>query len=143
MARSKSSGAPSPTIKSQDASARQRTSRTTPVTPVYGQVAAGGYDAEKYDLAPWIEVPSSTRVSRHRYDHLNRAVQVQWRNNKNQGYIYLDVQYESYRAFARAASTGKAINNILNAFEYRPMTPDEYSAGSNTNRKGVQSRVRQ
>jgi hypothetical protein len=117
--------------------------RITAPTPVYGQVAHGGYDEQKHDLSPWVEVPSSTRVSRFRYDHANNAVQVQWRNHKNPGYIYLDVPYEAYRAFGRAASTGKAVNRILNTFDYRPMTPDEYSAGSNTRRRGITSRVRQ
>jgi hypothetical protein len=68
-------------------------------------------------------------------------VQVQWRNLKNQGYIYLDVPYEGYRGFARAASTGKGVNRILNGFDYRPMTPDEYSAGSNPQRHGIRSGV--
>lgn len=98
-------------------------------------------DNERFDLSPWVETPSSSRVSRFRYDHANRAIQVQWTNQKNIGYIYEDASYEQYRGFARAVSKGKRINSHLNHFAYRPMTEDEASAPSNPARRGLQSRV--
>jgi hypothetical protein len=132
------SHAPTPRAGKQRSKGRVSTVPTT-----YGQVAQGGYDEAKRDLSPWIETMASSRVSRHRYDHINNAVQVLWsgRNAANPGYIYLDVPYDAYRNFARSASTGKAVNRILNGFDYRPMTPDEYSAGSNTTRRGLTSRL--
>jgi hypothetical protein len=99
------------------------------------------YNVDQHDLSPWAETPSSSRVSRYRYDHLNNAIQVQWRNNKNHGYIYLEVPYEGYRSFARAASKGKRINSDLNSYSYRLMSPEELDAPSNDNR-GLTSRVR-
>jgi hypothetical protein len=134
------SGAPAPAPAPRAQRGRSKGKVTTP-PPVYGQVAHGGYNDQVHDLAPWVETPSSSRVSRFRYDHGNNAVQVQWRNNRGQGYIYFDVPYEAYRNFARSASTGKAVNRVLNGFEYRPMTPDEYSAGSNTRRRGLTTRI--
>lgn len=105
---------------------------------VYAGVDVGG----AHDLGPWIETPSSSRVSRFRYDHLQRALQVQWRNNKNDGYLYQNVDYEGYRSFARVASKGKHINSTLNNYEYRPMEVHEYDAPSNENRRGIGSRLR-
>ena len=99
------------------------------------------YDIHQHDMGPWAETPASSRVSRYRYDYQNRAVQVQWRNNKNNGYTYLDVPYEAYRSFARAASKGKHINASLNLFDYRLATPEELDAPSNDQRRVV-SRAR-
>ena len=93
------------------------------------------YESDERDLGPWLETPVSTRVSRFRYDFGRRAVQVQWRNNKNHGYIYEDVPYETYRAMARIASKGRYVNSPMNGFAYRLMTPDEVSAPSNLSRK--------
>lgn len=104
---------------------------------IYSGVEAGG----AHDLGPWIETPSSSRVSRFRYDHLQRALQVQWRNNKNNGYIYFNVDYEGYRAFARVASKGKHINSTLNNYVYDRMTGEE-DFPSNEKRKGIGSRLR-
>jgi KTSC domain len=96
----------------------------------------------RFDLGPWAHTPSSSRVEAYRYDYLNRATQVTWRNNKNIGYIYEDMPYEAFRSFARAASKGKHINASLNGFPYRLMDPDEVQAPSNERRTGLQSRVR-
>ena len=51
-------------------------------------------DLDNADLSPWLETPSSSRVARMRYDHGNRATQVQWTNGKNRGYVYGDFTYE-------------------------------------------------
>jgi hypothetical protein len=99
------------------------------------------YNIDQHDLSPWAETPQSTRVSRYRYDHLNKALQVQWRNNKNRGYIYLEVPYETYRNFARVVSKGRRINTDLNDYDYRVMTVDEVDAPSNISR-GLTSRTR-
>ena len=111
-------------------------------TPTYGEVAAKQYDTQKHDIGPWVSTVGSTRVSRYRYDYINRALQVQWRNNLNQGYIYLGVPYEEFRSFARLASKGRGVNSHLNNFEYRPMTDDEVGAPSNMNRSAGISRAR-
>jgi len=82
-------------------------------------------------------------VRAFRYDHLNRALQVTWRNNNNHGYIYEGVPYETYRSFARAASKGRYVNMLTGGDRsYRVMTPDEVQAPSNPERKGLSSRVR-
>lgn len=99
------------------------------------------FDIEQHDLGPWIETPRSSRVDAFRYDYLNRALQVTWRNNSNHGYIYLEVPYERYKSMARAASKGRYVNNALNGFEYRLMTPDELQAPSNSQRSALTSRV--
>jgi hypothetical protein len=99
-------------------------------------------DADVHDLGPWAETPSSSRVSRYRYDYAQRQIQVQWRNNKNKGYIYEDVDYESFRSFARAVSKGKAINRSLNHFPYGVMQNQEYDIESNARRNAIYSRVR-
>jgi|SRR6478752_190725 len=99
------------------------------------------YNIDQHDLTPWAETPNSSRVSRYRYDHLNKALQVQWRNNKNRGYIYLEVPYEEYRSFARVVSKGRRINVPLNQYDYRVMTPEEVDAPSNAGR-GLASRIR-
>jgi hypothetical protein len=104
---------------------------------IYSGVEAGG----AHDLGPWIETPSSTRVSRFRYDHLQRQLQVQWTNNKNHGYIYENVDYEGYRAFGRVASKGRHVNSTLNNYSYRPMMGEE-ELPSNEKRRGINSRVR-
>jgi hypothetical protein len=108
-------------------------------TPRVGsQTSSEGYDAFKSDLGPWIETPNSTRVQRYRYDYYNRALQLQWTNNKNHGYIYEDMDYEGYRGFARAVSKGVRVNSHLNSFSYRLMNPDEVDAPSNSRyRQGV------
>lgn len=100
------------------------------------------YADARHDLTSWIETPKSSRVNAFRYDHANGALQVTWRNNTNHGYIYLDVPYESYRSFARAASKGRYVNSTLNGFDYRLMDPDEVQADSNPDRPGITSRVR-
>jgi hypothetical protein len=112
----------------------------TKTPPIYGEIASKQYDDAKHDLSNWAETPGSTRVARYRYDYINRAIQVQWRNSKP-GYIYFDVPYESYREFARLASKGKGVNSHLNGFEYRQMLADEMSAPSNDQRAPV-SRAR-
>jgi hypothetical protein len=105
---------------------------------IFAGVDVGG----AHDLGPWIETPSSSRVSRFRYDHLQRSLQVQWTNNKGHGYVYENVDYEGYRSFARVASKGKHINSTLDNYTYRPMDPFEYDAPSNDKRRGVGSRLR-
>ena len=102
-----------------------------------------GVDAEgqAHDLGPWMPTPSSSRVKAYRFDHLQRQLQVTWRNEKNEGYLYEGVDYEGYRAFSRVASKGKYINRILNNYTYRPMNSTEYEAPSNERRKGIGSRV--
>jgi hypothetical protein len=100
------------------------------------------YEGGRHDLTEWVETPASSRVQAFRYDHMNRALQVTWRNNTNHGYIYLEVPYESYRSFARVASKGKYVNSTLNGFDYRLMDPDEVQAASNPERPGITSRVR-
>jgi hypothetical protein len=101
---------------------------------------------DEYDLNPWTSAPSSTRVSRYRYDFANNSVQVQWKNEKNWGYvygIYEDIPYSQYVQFARATSKGKRINNPFNGFTYDLMTVDEVIEPSNTGRKGLLSRTGQ
>ena len=100
------------------------------------------YNTVQHDLGPWTETASSSRVEAFRYDYQNRALQVTWRNRKNPGYIYLEVPYEGYRSFSRAASKGRHINSTLNLYEYRLMTPDEIDAPSNEQRRGITSRAR-
>lgn len=104
---------------------------------IYAGVDAGG----SHDLGPWIETPSSTRVSRFRYDHLQRSLQVQWRNNKNKGCMYFNVDYEGYRSFARVASKGKHVNSTLNNYVFEYMQGEE-DYPSNENRRGIGSRLR-
>jgi len=99
-------------------------------------------DADVHDLGPWAETPASSRVSRYRYDYAQRAVQVQWRNNKNDGYIYEDVDYEAFRNFARAVSKGKAINRGVPSNTYGLMRNQEYEIESNAKRNAIYSRVR-
>ena len=111
------------------------------------KVHAGAYSLdeafseEAHDLGPWVETPKSTRVSSFRYDYLNNAIQVTWRNG-GPAYIYLEVPYEGFRSFARAASKGRHINAALDHFGYRRMTPEEEHATSNANRRAITSRVR-
>jgi hypothetical protein len=99
---------------------------------------------DEWDLSPWTSAPSSTRVSRYRYDFANNSVQVQWKNQKNWGYIYgiyEDIPYSQYVQFARATSKGKRINNPFNGFSYDMMTVDEVIEPSNTTRRGLLSRT--
>ena len=84
-----------------------------------------GEDNLQHDLGPWMETPNSTRVSRLRYDYADRAIQVQWRNGKNQGYVYRDIDYETFRSFARIVSKGRYINSTLNGFDYGLMKGEE------------------
>lgn len=105
-------------------------------------VYAGVEIGVQHDLGPWIETPRSTRVSAFRFDHLQRQLQVKWTNGKNLGYLYENVDYEGYRAFARVVSKGKHVNSALNNHTYRQMTPDEADAPSNEKRKGIGSRLR-
>jgi hypothetical protein len=104
---------------------------------IYAGVEAGG----AHDLGPWIETPSSTRVSRFRYDHLQRELQVQWTNNKNKGCVYRNVDYEGYRSFARVASKGKHVNSTLNGLSFDYMQGEE-DFPSNEKRRGIGSRLR-
>lgn len=117
-------------------------SRTRQKVHVGAYVHDEAYDKDRHDLTAWMETPKSSRVSAFRYDHMNQALQVTWRNNANHGYIYQDVPYERYRSFARAASKGRYVNSSLNGFEYRLMTPDEVEANSNPDRPGITSRLR-
>lgn len=98
-------------------------------------------DFQRFDIGPWVESPSSSRVSRYRYDFANQALQVQWTNQKNHGYVYGPMDYEGYRAFARAVSKGKYVNRVLNGYPYRLMDPDEVDAPSNPRRQALTSRV--
>lgn len=131
VARSKKSAA-----KIRDAQSASRKHVSTDVEDVVADRVT-----QHHDLGPWQETPNSSRVSRLRYDYLNRAIQVQWRNNKNHGYIYEDVPYEGFRGFARVVSKGRYINSTLNGYSYRPMTVDEVDAPSN-DRRGLVSRAR-
>ena len=100
------------------------------------------FNEDAHDLGPWMETPASSRVAAFRYDFMNEALQVTWRNNSNHGYVYLSVPYEGYRSFIRAASKGQQVNRSLNNYPYRPMTDDEVEAPSNDKRKGPTSRAR-
>jgi hypothetical protein len=104
-------------------------------------VYAGVETGVAHDLGPWIETPRSTRVSRFRFDHLQRQLQVQWTNGRGPGHIYENVDYEGYRAFARVASKGKHVNSTLNGKVYRKMEGEE-EFPSNEKRKGIGSRLR-
>jgi hypothetical protein len=112
------------------------------------KVHAGAYvldeafNEEAHDLGPWIETPKSSRVEAFRYDYLNNALQVTWRNNNNHGYIYLEVPYEAYRSMARVSSKGRYVGVIDKQYDYRLMTPDELQAASNSERQSLTSRVR-
>lgn len=99
------------------------------------------FDEAQHDLGPWVETARSSRVAAFRYDYLNHALQVTWRNNTNHGYVYLEVPYEGYRSMARAASKGRYVNT-LNGYDYRLMTPDEVQANSNPERRALTSRAR-
>jgi hypothetical protein len=92
------------------------------------------FDEEQHDLGPWTQTPASSRVAAFRYDYLNDALQVTWRNNSNHGYIYLGVSEEVYMSFGETASKGRYVNNVLNSYDYRLMTPDEIHALSNSQR---------
>lgn len=98
-------------------------------------------DDQLHDLGPWVETPGSTRVARYRFDHATRQMQVQWRNG-GPGYVYEVGDYEVYRRFSQRVSKGKSVNSLLNAFPYRQADPEELSAPSNPNRRGLESRVR-
>jgi hypothetical protein len=98
------------------------------------------FNEEAHDLGPWVETPRSTRVSAFRYDYLNNALQIIWRNG-GPAYIFLEVPYERYRSMARAASKGRFVNTGLGP-PYRHMTPDELQAASNSQRQQLTSRVR-
>ena len=100
-----------------------------------------GYGSVNADLGPWVESPSSSRVSRYRYDYGHRSIQVQWRNNKNHGYVYREADYDTYRSFARAVSKGKSVNGLLNNLDYGLMSPDEVDAAS-TRTSTLTSRVK-
>lgn len=99
-------------------------------------------DDPQHDIGPWHESPSSSRVSRYRFDYAAQALQVQWTNNKNAGYIYEGVTRDVFQNFSRAVSKGMAVNRVLNSFPYRPIDQEELDAPSNPNRKQLQSRVR-
>lgn len=102
------------------------------------------FNEEMHDLGPWIETPDSSRVAAFRYDYHNNAIQMTWRNGRP-AYIYLEVPYEGFRSFARAASKGRYINFAAdgNMGNYRHMTPEEESAPSNSQRRAIPtSRVR-
>lgn len=99
-------------------------------------------DDPNHDLGPWVDTPQSTRLRRYRFDHATGQIQVEWANNKGPGYVYDVGSYEVYRSFARRASKGQSVNSLLNGYPYRPADPEELSAPSNPNRRGLQSRVR-
>jgi hypothetical protein len=126
-----------PILKMPDPGAAQRQPQAI--------TAEGGVDIESageaHDLGPWIETPSSTRVSRFRFDHLQRELQVQWTNGRNAGCVYHNVDYEGYRAFARVVSKGQHINSVLNGHGFDYMTGEE-NLPSNEKRKGIGSRLR-
>jgi hypothetical protein len=124
------------------AEARVSRGRGSPRVHAGTYVHDEAYNEDVHDLTEWVETPSSSRVSAFRYDHLNRAMQLTWRNNKNHGYIYLGVDFEGYRSFSRAASKGKNVNTNLNMYEYRLMTPEELQAPSNPERRGALTRQR-
>jgi hypothetical protein len=117
--------------------ARQEHIQALTPEEAYAGVEAG----QAHDLGPWIEVPSSSRVSRFRFDHLQRQLQVQWRNGKGPGHIYENVDYEGYRSFARVVSKGKYINSTLNNHVFEKMTGQE-NLPSNEKRRGLGSRLR-
>ena len=94
-----------------------------------------------HDLGPWIETPQSSRVSRFRFDHLQRQLQVQWTNGKGPGHIYENVDYEGYRSFARVVSKGRHVNSTLNGKVYWKMKGEE-DLPSNEKRQGIGSRLR-
>lgn len=79
------------------------------------------------ECGPWVVTAASSRVSRFRWDYGNDVLQVQWRNDKNQGYLYA-CGYEEFRSMLRVNSKGKQINNPLNGYPYRPMDAIEYGA---------------
>lgn len=108
--------------------------RTNDTPKVRRESSSEGYESFRSDLGPWVETPNSTRVSRYRYDYYNRALQLQWTNQKNHGYVYRDLEYEDFRGFVRAMSKGQRVNSHLNGFEYDLMSPDELDAPSNTTR---------
>lgn len=98
-------------------------------------------DVKRSDLGPWVDTPSSSRLARYRYDYDNRAIHVQWANGKGVGTVYDGVDYEGLRMFARAASKGQKVNTMLNNYPYHPMSQQEASAPSNTQRAGLWSRT--
>lgn len=103
----------------------------------YAGVEAG----QAHDLGPWIETPSSSRVKAFRFDHLQRQLQVTWRNGKGNGHIYDGVDYEGYRSFARVVSKGKYINSTLNGLTFWKMETEQ-EIPSNEKRRGLGSRLR-
>ena len=102
---------------------------------------AGVETGVAHDLGPWIETPQSSRVSRFRFDHLQRQLQVQWTNGIGPGHIYENVDYEGYRSFARVVSKGRHVNSTLNGKVYRAMKGEE-DLPSNEKRQGIGSRLR-
>ena len=128
---------PSRSRPDPNAVARQNEAVSVEDTGAVDIEAAG----QAHDLGPWIETPSSSRVSRFRFDHLQRELQVQWTNGKNAGCIYRNVDYEGYRAFARVVSKGKHVNSTLNGHEFDYMSGEE-NLPSNEKRKGLGSRLR-
>src|SRR5262245_37155973 len=134
----------SKTFKSKgpgNAQAGGGTGRERPHAGIYVQDPT--YDRMEHDLGPWMETPQSSRVSRFRYDYQNEALQVQWRNNHNHGYIDYPCPYETCRSFARVASKGRYVNSTLNGLpDYRLMTDEEVHAPSNTSRQQIRSRTR-
>ena len=121
----------------------RRAPRKSDPDPSFGddEVDTSGEEVRS-DFGPWAETPASSRVRSYRYDYMNQATQVTWRNNKNPGYVYEGMEYEQFRAFARAASKGKYINSTLNGFSYRPCDATEISLPSNSRRRGPTARVR-
>jgi hypothetical protein len=119
----------------------QSQAKSNDSAPADVEEGAGERAGQAHDLGPWIETPSSTRVKRFRFDHLQRQLQVQWTNNKGPGHIYENLDYEAYRAFARVASKGKSVNSTLNNYVFQKMTGQE-ELPSNEKRKGIGSRLR-
>lgn len=100
-------------------------------------------DDPRHDLGPWVEAPSSSRITDYRYDYATGELQVRWRNRPpTEGYLYSVGSPQILQNFARAASKGKMINRVLDGFGYRPMTPEEVQAPANPQRSALTSRVR-
>jgi len=119
-------------------------------------------DEDFIDVNQWTIVPKrkrdeykpyhSTRVSKFRYDYGNKVIQVRWQNEKkpysNNGYLYQSFNeaetWKEYRAMMNAVSRGKQINRMNPRMWYRPMTPEEWSAGPTSRNKGPKdARTRQ
>jgi hypothetical protein len=101
-----------------------------------------GKEDQRHECGPWIECAGSSRVSRFRYDYQSGNLQVLWmRPGRSPGTVYEDVDFETFRRFARVTSRGKFVNSTLNGFAYRDIEPHEQNAPS-SNIRAVPSRTR-